>query len=58
MPLSLSACYFGRLLGVSGQSAYAWKRGRTKPRAKQPAAIAALRGLGKKEAAARLAALG
>jgi DNA-binding transcriptional regulator YiaG len=54
--LGLSAHNFGLLLGVSGQSIYAWEQGRAKPRAKQLTAIAALRGIGKKEAANRLAA--
>jgi DNA-binding transcriptional regulator YiaG len=55
--LRLSAEDFGRLVGASGQSVYLWESGKTKPRAKHLAAIAALRGVGKREVAARLEAL-
>lgn len=55
--LGLSAQAFGALLGASGQSVYKWEEGKTRPRAKHLPAIAALRSIGKKEAAARLAAL-
>ena len=55
--LGLSAADFGLLVGTTGQSIYAWETGRTQPRAKHLAAIAALRGVGKKEVAARLEAL-
>ena len=54
----LSAADFGRLAGVSGQSIYGWEAGKTTPGAKQRAALAQLRGLGKREAARRLEALG
>lgn len=54
--LGLSAAEFGQLIGVTGQSIYAWEAGRSLPRARQLAAIAALRGIGKKEVRARLAA--
>lgn len=53
--LGLSAAEAGKLLGVSDQSVYKWENGKTRPRASQFAAIAALRGLSKKQAAARLA---
>jgi len=56
--LGLSAQAFGALIGASGQSVYKWEEGKTRPRASHLPAIAALRGIGKKEAAARLAALG
>ena len=56
--LGLSAERFGKLIGVTGQSIYAWEAGRSVPRAKQLEAIAALRGIGKKEVRARLAAGG
>ena len=56
--LGLSAHDCGLLLGASGQSVYQWERGNARPRARHLAAIAALRSLGKKEAATRLAALG
>ncbi|HZN46250.1 MAG TPA: helix-turn-helix transcriptional regulator [Ramlibacter sp.] len=52
--LGLSAADFGALLGVSGQSIYKWEHGEARPRARQLEAIAALRGIGKREAAARL----
>jgi DNA-binding XRE family transcriptional regulator len=53
--LGLSAAEAGKLLGVSDQSVYKWENGKTRPRASQFAAIAALRGMSKKQAAARLA---
>lgn len=55
--LALSAHDCGLLVGASGQSIYKWEDGRAHPRAKHLPAIAALRTLGKKEAAARLASL-
>lgn len=55
--LGLSAADFGLLVGATGQSVYAWEAGKSKPRAQNLVAIAALRGVGKKEVAARLAAL-
>lgn len=54
--MGLSAAAFGQLLGVSGQSIYKWEAGKARPRARQLAAIVALRGVGKREAAARLSA--
>lgn len=55
--LGLSAADFGLLVGTTGQSVYSWESGKSKPRAKALAAISALRGIGKKEVAERLAAL-
>ena len=55
--LGLSAADCGLLLGTSGQSIYNWEEGKARPRARFLAAIAALRTLGKKEAASRLDAL-
>lgn len=52
--LGLSAQAMGRLLGVSGQSVTAWETGKTAPRRSQLPAIAEVRKLGKREAAARL----
>ena len=52
--LGLSAAEFAALVGVSGQSIYKWEHGEARPRAKQLEAIAALRGVGKREAVARL----
>ncbi|MFM7024649.1 MAG: helix-turn-helix domain-containing protein [Limnohabitans sp.] len=54
--LGLSAAEMGQLIGVSAQSVYHWETGKTRPRASQLAAIAAVRKLGKREVAARLAA--
>ena len=52
--LGLSAGDFGRLVGVSAQSIYAWETGKTVPRRGQIARIAQVRALGKREAAQRL----
>lgn len=52
--LGLSASDFGRLVGASGQSVYNWEAGKTVPREAHQAALAAVRGLGKREAASRL----
>ena len=52
--LGLSAADFAALIGVSGQSVYKWEHGEARPRAKQLEAIAALRGIGKREAQTRL----
>lgn len=54
--LGLSAAKFARLLGVSALSVYKWESGKTRPRASQIARIAEVRGLGKREAMARLEA--
>lgn len=50
----LSAAQLGRLLGVTAQSVYNWEAGKTRPRQEQVAAIAVLRGTGKRELRARL----
>jgi DNA-binding transcriptional regulator YiaG len=55
--LGLSAADFGLLVGASGQSVYNWEAGKAVPRAGQQAALAAVRGLGKREAAKRVEAL-
>lgn len=52
--LSLSAADYGKLLGVSAQSVYSWERGLATPRKEQLSRLAALRGIGKREAAERL----
>lgn len=52
--LGLSAADFGLLVGASAQSVYNWEAGKTRPRAAQQAALASVRGLGKREAAKRL----
>lgn len=55
--LGLSAHDCGLLVGASGQSIYNWEDGKARPRAKHLQALAALRTMGKKDAAARLAEL-
>lgn len=55
--LGLSAADFGALIGVTGATIYSWEAGETHPRPRQLPAIAALRGIGKKQVAARLAEL-
>lgn len=55
--LGLTASDFGLLIGTTEQSVYAWERGKTQPRAKSLAAIAALRGMGKREVNERLSKL-
>lgn len=55
--LGLSAADFGMLVGATGQSVYAWEARKSKPSGKSLAAIAALRGIGKREVARRLALL-
>jgi len=52
--LALSAGDFGKLLGVSAQSVYNWEHEQARPRGEQMAKLAALRGVGKREAEARL----
>ena len=56
--LGLSAADYGRLVGVSAQSVYNWEQGHASPRAEQLKIIATLRGIGKREAQARLEQLG
>jgi DNA-binding transcriptional regulator YiaG len=52
--LGLSADDYAALVGVSANSVYAWEQGKTTPRQEQLAKVAALRGIGKREAARRL----
>jgi DNA-binding transcriptional regulator YiaG len=54
--LGLSAADMGKLLGVSALSVYKWEGGQVRPREKYLPAIAALRSMGKREAAKRLEA--
>jgi DNA-binding transcriptional regulator YiaG len=54
--LGLSAVELGVLLGASGQSVYNWEQGKARPRTSHMPAIAALRRLGKREAAAAVVA--
>lgn len=53
--LGISQAQMAQLLGVSGLSVYKWESGKVQPRAAQLERIASIRGLGKREAAARLA---
>ena len=55
--LGLSADNYGRLIGVSGLSIYNWEGGKAKPRESSIAALATIKGIGKREAAKRLEAL-
>ena len=52
--LGLSAADYAQLVGVSPQSVYNWEREITRPRKEQIVTLAALRGIGKREAQARL----
>jgi DNA-binding transcriptional regulator YiaG len=53
----LSAADYGRLVGVSPITIYSWESGTSRPRKQQFASLVALRGLGKREAATKLALL-
>ena len=53
----LSAEDYGKLLGVSGQTIYLWEQGKARPRKSQLAALVAIRGIGRREAKARMALL-
>jgi DNA-binding transcriptional regulator YiaG len=55
--LGLSAAEFALLIGTTQQSIFGWESGKTQPRAKFLPTIASLRGIGKREVAARLAKL-
>ncbi len=50
----LSAADYARLVGVSALTIYNWEHGKTRPRKEQLAALVALRGIGKREAQAKL----
>ena len=52
--LGLSAIDFGRLLGISAQTIYNWEHEVARPRGEQLGKLAALRGIGKREAGERL----
>ena len=52
--LGLSAFDYGRLVGVSPQSIRNWEQGLATPRVEQLRALVALRGIGKRDAVARL----
>jgi DNA-binding transcriptional regulator YiaG len=50
----LSAADYARLVGVSALTIYNWEQGKSRPRNEQQAALVALRGIGKREAHAKL----
>jgi len=52
--LKLSAAQYAKLVGVSLPTIYNWERESSRPRKSQLPALAALRGIGRKEALARL----
>lgn len=56
--LGLSAADYGRLVGVSGLTIYHWESRKARPRAGQLPKLAAVRGLGKREALRRLELMG
>lgn len=53
----LSAADYALLVGVSALTIYNWENGKSRPRQEQFAALASLRGIGKREALRRLEAL-
>lgn len=55
--LGISAADYGALLGVSALTVYKWEGEQARPRERYLPAIAALRSIGKRDAAARLAEL-
>lgn len=56
--LGLSAADMGRLMGVSGQSVYNWEAEKARPQRAQLEALQGVRRIGKREAWAKLEALG
>jgi DNA-binding transcriptional regulator YiaG len=56
--LGLSAADYGKLAGVSGPTIYNWENGKAKPRSQKMAALAAIRGIGKREALKRIEMMG
>ena len=56
--LKLSAAEYAKLAGVSSLTIYNWEHGKSRPRAPQLAALVTLRGLGRREALAKLELLG
>lgn len=55
--LELSAADYGKLVGVSGLTVYSWEHGKSRPRKAQMTALIAVRGIGKREAQAKIAML-
>ncbi|MCC6126383.1 MAG: helix-turn-helix domain-containing protein [Pirellulales bacterium] len=52
--LGFSALDYGKLVGVSPLTIYAWEQGKSRPRKAQLASLAAVRGIGKREARQRI----
>ena len=55
--LGLSQVDYAKLVGVSSLTIYNWEHGKTRPRNEQLAALVAVRGVGKREAIAKLEVL-
>jgi len=55
--LGLSAKDYGALVGVTGLTIYNWEQGKSRPRRSQFESLVSVRGIGKREANARLALL-
>jgi DNA-binding transcriptional regulator YiaG len=53
--LGFSASDYGKLVGVSPLTIYSWEKGESRPRKAQLATLAAVRGIGKREALQKLA---
>jgi DNA-binding transcriptional regulator YiaG len=53
----LSAADYAKLVGVSALTVYNWEQAKSKPRKEQLASLVAVRGLGKRQALAKLEAL-
>jgi DNA-binding XRE family transcriptional regulator len=53
--LRLSALQYGKLIGVSAQTVYLWERGKVRPGKAQFSNLIAARGMGRREAAQKLA---
>lgn len=56
--LGISAADYGKLVGASALSIYNWESGKAKPRKEGLAALATVRGFGKREALKRLEMMG
>jgi DNA-binding transcriptional regulator YiaG len=56
--LRLSAADYGKLVGVSGLTIYNWEHGKAQPRKAQFTGLVAVRGIGRREALAKLDQLG
>ena len=52
--LKLSAADYGKLVGVSGLTIYNWEAGKSRPREAQLSKLVGVRGIGKREALAKL----